>query len=335
MIMATESTTKEMWATARNAYGGPEVLAYRQVEKPVPAEDEVLVRVHAASLNAFDWHMLTGKPYLARLDAGIRGPKNELVGVDFAGIVDSVGASVTQFEPGDEVFGGRAGALAEYVQIREERAIAPKPAGLSFEDASTLGIAAVTALQAVRDKGRVKPGQKVLVNGASGGVGTFAVQLAKWLGAEVTAVCSTRNAERARSIGADHVVVYTQEDFVARGQRYDLIVDIAGNRSWRDCKRVLKDEGRLVIVGGPKKNRWIGPLGSRLAIVLRSKLGRQRATMFIANLNKDDLVTLGGLVDDGTVTPVIDRQYQLAEAPNALGYIGSGHARGKIVVNIA
>jgi len=332
--MVTERTTK-MWAIARRMYGGPEVLAFREVEKPVPADDEVLVRVQAASLNAFDWHMLTGKPYLARLDAGIRGPKSELVGVDFAGIVDSVGASVTQFEPGDEVFGGRAGALAEYVQVREDRAIAPKPAGVSFEDASTLGIAAVTALQGVRDKGRVKPGQKVLVNGASGGVGTFAVQLAKWLGAEVTAVCSTRNVEQARAIGADHVVDYRHEDFVARGERYDLMLDVAGNRSWRDCKRVLKDEGRLVIVGGPKKNRWIGPLGSRLAIVLRSKLGSKSASMFLANLNKDDLVTLGGLVDDGTITPAIDRQYPLAEAPAALGWVGSGHAHGKVVVNVA
>ena len=333
MIMATEPTTK-MRAIARSAYGGPEVLAPREVEKPVPADDEVLVRVQAASLNAFDWHMLTGVPYLARLDAGIRGPKSELLGVDFAGTVDSVGASVRQFEPGDEVFGGRAGALAEYVQVREARAIAPKPAGMSFEDAACLGIGAVTALQGLRDKGRLKPGQKVLINGASGGVGTFAVQLAKWLGAEVTAVCRTRNVEQARALGADQVIDYTQEDFVARGERYDLMLDVAGNRSWRECKRVLKDDGRLVIVGGPKTNRWIGPLGSRLAIVLRSKLGSRSASMFLANLNKDDLVTLGGLVDDGTVTPVIEKLYRLEEVPEAMRYMGAGHARGKLVITV-
>ncbi len=335
MLMATEpATTTTMRAMARRDFGGPEVLELREVDKPVPADDEVLVRVHAASVNPFDWHILTGLPYLARIDAGFRKPKNELIGVDFAGVVDSVGANVTQFQPGDEVFGGRSGAFAEYVQVREDRAIAPKPAGLSFEQAATIGIAGITALEGLRDKGRLIPGQRVLVNGASGGVGTFAVQLAKWMGAEVTAVCSTRNVEQAGSLGADRVIDYTQEDFTKTGERYDLILDIAGNRSWRAYRRVLKDDGRLVIIGGPKKNRLVGPLASRLPIVLRSRLGRQRAVMFMASMNKEDLLTIARLVEDGTVTPVVERLYRLEEVPEAMRYIGAGHARGKLVVTI-
>jgi NADPH:quinone reductase-like Zn-dependent oxidoreductase len=331
---APTSTTTAMKAIARRRFGGPEVLELRDVERPVPAADEVLVRVHAASLNIFDWHMLTGTPYLARLEAGIRKPKTELVGVDFAGTVESVGADVKDFQPGDEVFGGRNGSLAEFVPVRAERAIAHKPAGVSFEQAASIGIAGVTALQGLRDKGQLRPGERVLINGASGGVGTYAIQIAKSLGAEVTAVCSTHNVEQARALGADQVIDYKQEDFVSRGGRYDAILDIAGNRSWRESKRVLKDEGRLVVVGGPKKNRWIGPLGSTLATVLRSKLGSQRAIMFMANLNKDDLVVLAEQIEAGKITPAIDRKYELSEAAEALAYVGTGHAQGKVIVAV-
>jgi NADPH:quinone reductase-like Zn-dependent oxidoreductase len=334
MIAEAPTSTKAMKAMARESFGGPEGLKLRDVERPVPAADEVLVRVHVASLNMFDWHMLIGTPYLARLEAGLRKPKTELVGVDFAGAVESVGADVKDFHPGDEVFGGRNGSLAEFVPVREERAIAHKPADVSFEQAASIGIAGVTALQGLRDKGQLRSGQRVLINGASGGVGTYAIQIAKSLGAEVTAVCSTHNVEQARTLGAGQVIDYKQEDFVARGERYDVILDIAGNRSWRECKRVLKHEGRLVIVGGPKKNRWIGPLGSVLAIVLRSKLGSQRAILFMANLNKDDLVVLADLIDAGKITPAIDRKYELSEAAKALAYVGAGHAQGKVIVTV-
>src|SRR5438093_136008 len=248
-----------MRAATRRRFGLPrEVIELRDVDQPKPADGEVLVRVHAASVNAFDWHMVTGMPYLARIEAGVRAPKSELIGVDFAGTVEAVGDGVTRFRPGEEVFGGRSGAYAEYVCVGEEKAVAPKPPGVSFEHAASVGIAAVTALQAVRDKGRLQSGQEVLINGASGGVGTYAVQIAKALGAEVTAVCSTRNVDQARSLGADRVVDYTHEDFTRDGRRHDLMIDIAGSRSWSECKRVLKPEATVVIVGGPKTNRWIG-----------------------------------------------------------------------------
>jgi NADPH:quinone reductase-like Zn-dependent oxidoreductase len=334
MITAPALATT-MKAATRRAFGGPEVLQPREVDKPVPAPGEVLVRVHNASLNAFDWHMLTGTPYLARLDAGLRKPKSELLGVDFAGTVEAVGASVTAFRPGDEVFGGRSGAFAEYLCVGEDRAIVPKPAAVSFEHAATVGIAGVTALQGLRDKGGLGPGQSVLINGASGGVGTFAVQIGKSLGAQVTAVCSSGNVDTARSLGADHLVDYTRDDFVLDGKQYDVMLDIAGNRSWAECKRVLKDDGMLVPVGGPKTNRWVGPLGSRLAIRLRSMRGSRRVALFLAKLNSADLVALGELLESGAVTPVIDRRYSLSETADALRYVGQGHARGKVVIDVA
>ena len=333
-MTTTAAPTTTMKAVTRTAYGGPEVLALRDVDRPVAAEGQVLVRVHAASVNAFDWHMLTGTPYLARLQAGLRTPKSELLGVDFAGTVEAVGANVDAFRPGDEVFGGRSGAFAEYVPVREEGAIVRKPAGMTFEQAAAVGIAGVTALQGLRDKGQLRSGQAVLVNGASGGVGTFAVQIAKALGAEVTAVCSTPNVDTARALGADHVVDYTREDFVASGKRYDLMLDIAGSRSCANCKRVLKDDGKLVIVGGPKTNNWVGPLASGLATRLRSLRGSRSAVVFLAKLNGEDLVTLGELVDSGAVRPVIDRRHSLSEAADALAYVGQGHARGKVVIDV-
>jgi NADPH:quinone reductase-like Zn-dependent oxidoreductase len=324
-----------MKAIIQSEFGLPEVLELRDVDMPEPAQDEVVVRVYAASVNMFDWHMMTGVPYLARIEAGLRKPKTGRLGVDFAGVVDSVGSKVTRFEPGQEVFGGRMGSFAEYVQVREERAIAPKPEGLSFEQAAAIGIAGVTALQGLR-RGGLEPGKHVLVNGASGGVGTFGVQIAKASGAEVTGVCSPRNVEQAHSLGADHVVDYTQKDFTQNGNRYDLVLDIAGNHSWPEYRRALNDDGTLVIVGGPKKNRWIGPLGDRLMVRLRAiRDSRTVVSPFLASLNGDDLRELGELIEAGKIDPAIDRRYPLEEVPDAMRYMGEGHARGKIIISVS
>jgi NADPH:quinone reductase-like Zn-dependent oxidoreductase len=322
-----------MRAMVYDSYGSPDVLELRDVDKPDVADDGVLVRVRAASVNPVDWHTLTGEPYLVRIEAGLRKPKRAVLGVDFAGTVEAVGGSVTDFQPGDEVFGARNGAFAEYVCAR--KAIAPKPANVTFEQAAAVPVAAISALQGLRDKGHIQDGQQVLINGASGGVGTFAVQIAKSFGAEVTGVCSTRNVETARSIGADHVIDYTQEDFTRTGRQYGLILDVAGNRSWSDCKRVLSDEGTLVIVGGPKTNRWIGPLGGVIKVRLASVAGSRKVTApFLAKMNSEDMAFLGDLLADGKVTPVIDRRYDLSEVPEALSYLGEGHAQGKIVINV-
>jgi NADPH:quinone reductase-like Zn-dependent oxidoreductase len=323
-----------MQAFVYEQYGSPEVLELREVEKPVPADDELLVRVRAASVNPFDWHMLTGRPYIARMQAGLRGPKEGRLGVDYSGTVEAVGAGVSRFEPGDEVFGGRDGAFGEYVTPRETGAVAGKPANVSFQQAAAVGIAGLTALQGLRDKGGVQPGEKVLINGASGGVGTWAVQLAKWLGAEVTAVCSTRNVDAARELGADRVIDYTHEDFTRSTGEHDLMLDIAGVRSWGECKRVLKENGKLVLVGGPKSNRWIGPLGHAVGMRLASLRGSREAKPFLAKMNGDDLRLFAELMAAGTVTPVIDREYELREVPAALAYLGQGHARGKVVVSV-
>jgi NADPH:quinone reductase-like Zn-dependent oxidoreductase len=323
-----------MQAFVYEQYGSPEVLELREVEKPVPAGDELLVRVRAASVNPFDWHMLTGRPYIARMQAGLRGPKEGRLGVDYSGTVEAVGAGVSRFEPGDEVFGGRDGAFGEYVTPRETGAVAGKPTNVSFQQAAAVGIAGLTALQGLRDKGRVQPAEKVLINGASGGVGTWAVQLAKWLGAEVTAVCSTRNVDAARELGADRVIDYTHEDFTRSTGEHDLMLDIAGVRSWGECKRVLKENGKLVLVGGPKSNRWIGPLGHAVGMRLASVRGSREAKPFLAKMNGDDLRLFAELMAAGTVAPVIEREYELREVPAALAYLGEGHARGKVVVSV-
>jgi NADPH:quinone reductase-like Zn-dependent oxidoreductase len=324
-----------MKAIVYEKYGPPDVLELREVDKPVVGDDQVLVRVHAASVNPVDWHTMTGTPYMVRMMAGLLKPKSEFLGVDFAGTVEAVGRDVTQFQPGDEVFGARAGAFADYVSVDEERGVVKKPANVTFEQAGAVAVAAISALQGLRDKGQIQSGQKVLINGASGGVGTFAVQIAKSFGAEVTGVCSTRNVEIVRSIGADHVIDYTQEDFTRSEQRYDLMLDVAGNRSWSDCKRVLAEKATLVVVGGPKTNRWIGPLSQALKLRLRS-LGESRRVVapFLAKIKKEDLVVLQKLLETGTVTPVIDRQYELSEAPEALRYLGDGHAQGKVVITV-
>lgn len=320
-----------MKAIVHNTYGSPDVLELREIDKPDPTDDEVLVRVRAASLNPADWYGLTGMPYVARALMGLRKPKSNSVGADIAGTVEAVGKNVTQFRPGDEVF-GRSGAFAEYVCVGE--AVAPKPANLTFEEAASVPVAAITALQGLRDKGQLQPGQKVLINGASGGVGTFAVQIAKAFGAEVTGVCSTGNVDLVRSLGADHVIDYTKEDFTRSDRRYDLLLDVAGSRSWRACRRVLNPQATLVIVGAPKGNRLLGPLGHIAKVRLAALRSSRTVVFFIAKLNQPDLEILRELLEAGKVTPVVDRRYELSETADAFRYLGDGHARGKIVVTL-
>ncbi len=314
-------------------YGPPEVLRLEEVAKPVPADDQLLVRVRAASVNPLDWHYLRGTPYLARAEMGLRKPSVTRLGVDFAGTVEAIGRSVTRFKVGDEVFGGRTGAFAEYLTVREDRAVARKPASVTFEQAAAVPVAAITALQGLRDEGKLQPGQKVLINGASGGVGTFAVQIARFLGAEVTGVCSTRNVELVRSLGADRVIDYTREDFTQGDPGYDLILDNVGNRSLLECRRALKPGGRYVMVGGPK-GRWIDPLPRALGALVLSRFVSQDMGMFLARLNQEDLTVLGDLMQAGKLRPVIDRRHRLSEVPEAVRYLEEGHARGKVVINL-
>jgi len=323
-----------MRAIVRNTYGSPDVLELQEIDKPDVTDDEVLVRVRAASVNRADWYTLTGTPYVGRTQLGLLKPKSNRMGVDFAGTVEAVGRDVTQFRPGDEVFGGRSGAFAEYVCVREDRAVVPKPANVTFDEAAAVPVAAITALQGLRDKGQIQPGQKVLINGASGGVGTFAVQIAKAFGAEVTGVCSTRNVDLVRSIGADHVIDYTQEDFTRSDRRYDLMLDVAGSRSWSACRRVLNPQATLVIVGAPKGNRLIGPLSHIVKVRLAALRSSQKVVFFIAKLNKADMVVLRELLEAGKVTPVMDGRYELSEIADALRYMGEGHCRGKVVITV-
>ncbi|MDX6475941.1 MAG: hypothetical protein QOH95_1452 [Gaiellaceae bacterium] len=305
-------------------------LVVQEVDKPEPAEGEVLVQVRATSLNAVDWYGFSGRPYVGRAMMGIRKPKSGELGGDFAGVVEAVGDGVVDFAAGDEVYGSQGGAFAEYVVAT--RAVDRKPANLSFEEAAAVPLAGLTALQALRDHGGVKPGQRVLVNGASGGVGTFAVQIAKALGAEVHAVCSTRNIEQAQELGADRVFDYTREDFTRSGTRYDVLFDNAGNRSWSSMRRVLAPEGRVVLVGGPRQKHLLGPLGHIARIKLASKLHRQRAVFFIAKPNGDDLATLREMIEAGHVKPVIEQRYEFAQIGEAMQRMTEGHARAKIVV---
>jgi NADPH:quinone reductase-like Zn-dependent oxidoreductase len=277
---------------------------------------------------------MTGTPWVGRTQMGLVKPKQQVLGVDFAGTVEAVGRNVTQFRPGDEVFGGRNGAFAEYVCVREERAVVPKPADVTVEQAAAVPVAALTALQGLRDKGQLQPGQNVLINGASGGVGTFAVQIAKALGADVTGVCSTRNVDLVRSIGADHVIDYTHEDFTLSDRRYDLMLDVAGSRSWSECRRVLDPQATLVIVGAPKGNRLLGPLSHIVKVRLASLRSSQKVVFFIAKFNKADMVALRELLEAEKVTPVIDRRYEFSEIADALQYMGEGHAQAKIVITV-
>jgi NADPH:quinone reductase-like Zn-dependent oxidoreductase len=322
-----------MKAAVRDRFGPPDVEV-REIDKPVPTDDEVLVRVRAASLNLADWYAVTGRPYVGRISMGLRKPKDTRLGTDYAGQVEAVGGNVTEFQPGDEVFGGRTGALAEYVCAREDRAIVPKPANVTFEEAAAVPVAAITALQGLRDKGQLQPGQKVLINGASGGVGTFAVQIAKALGADVTAVCHTRNMETARSLGADHVVDYTEEDFTRSDERYDLLLDIAGGRSWSDCRRVLSPQATLVVVGGPRSNRLLGPLGGVVRLRLGALRSSRKVVFFIAKLVKEDMLVLQELLEAGKLRSVVDRRYELSEIAEAFRYLGDGHPGGKVVITV-
>ncbi len=322
-----------MRAAVRREYGAPErVLRIEDVPRPDVAGDGVLVRVRAVSVNRLDWYTVTGTPYLVRLGGGVRAPKDAGgLGADFAGVVEAVGRDVTAFRPGDEVYGLKHGAFAEYVHVPADGALAPPPSACTAEEAAALPTAGLTALQGLRDHGRVRPGQHVLVHGASGGVGTFAVQVAKALGAEVTAVCSTRNVEQARALGADHVVDYTREDFTRGRARYDVLFDNAGTRPWRQCARVLAPRATVVLVGGPA-NRVLGPVGHVAAMKASAATSRRRAVFFVAKPDPADLAALAELVEAGRVRPVVERRYAFAELAAAVTYLGAGHARGKVVV---
>jgi NADPH:quinone reductase-like Zn-dependent oxidoreductase len=319
-----------MKAIIQTRYGSPDVLQLTDVDKPVVKDDEVLVHVHAAAVNIGDWHLLRGVPYVVRLVAGLRRPRREIPGLDVAGQVEAVGAHVEQFRPGDEVFGWCKGAFAEYVCAAASNLL-PTASNLTLEQSAAVGDSAFTALAAVRDQGKVQPGQRVLINGASGGVGTFAVQVAKAFGANVTGICSTTNLAMVRSIGADEVIDYTKEDFAQAGQRYDVMLDLVGSRSLSDCRRALTRRGAYVVVGVKDMGRWLG-LGRQFKTLLLSPFVRQRMRVFVVRHNREDLAVLKELVEAGKLVPVIDRRYALSDVPEALRYQGEGHTRGKSVI---
>jgi NADPH:quinone reductase-like Zn-dependent oxidoreductase len=323
-----------MKAAVYRCYGTPDVVKLEDIAKEVPADNRVLVKVRAASVNPLDWHYMRGEPYIMRPMAGFGAPKDIRLGVDFAGTVEAIGKNVTRFKPGDAVFGGADGAFAQYVSVRENGALALKPDNLTFEQAAAVPIAAVTALQALRDYGKVQAGQEVLINGASGGVGTFAVQIAKAYGAKVTGVCSSRNADLVRSIGADRVVDYTQVDFTRGQQRYDLIIDTVGTHSLSDYRRVLNPHGALVMVGSQDKGRWLGPMAGSIKALFYRHFVSQQFVFMLAHLDQGDLVKLSELMQAGKVTPVIDRRYPLSEVREALSYLEQGHARGKVIITL-
>jgi NADPH:quinone reductase-like Zn-dependent oxidoreductase len=325
-----------MNAIVRRRWGRPrDVVELADIPKPEPADDEVLVRVHASSINRSDYYSLGGAALLMRpLIGGFLRPKGERIGGDFAGVAEAVGKDVTDVNPGDDVYGSRSGALAEYVAAKN--AVTRKPGNLSFEEAAAVPGAALTALEALRDYGKLKPGERVLVNGGSGGVGIFAVQLAKALGAaHVTAVCSTHNVEQARSLGADRVIDYTHEDYTRSGERYDLLIDVAGNRSWRENRRVLDPDGRRVLVGMPKGNRLIGPMGRLARFMVSRQFSKKRQSFFVCKPNRENLAVLRELIEADKVRPVVDRVYPLSDVADALETMGEGHVQGKLVVRVA
>jgi NADPH:quinone reductase-like Zn-dependent oxidoreductase len=322
-----------MKAIVYRNYGSPDVLTIEEVEKPSPADDEALIRIRAASANPYDYHLMSGV-YIMRPMSGFRRPKHTRPGVDFAGEVEAVGKSVTRFQSGDQVFGTVRGAFAEYACAPENR-LASKPANLTFEQAAAVPMAGLTALQGLRDKGHIQPGQKVLINGAAGGIGTFAVQIAKYFGADVTGVCSTGSMDVVRSIGADHVIDYTAEDFTRSAERYDLMFDLAGNRSLSACLRVITPKGTFIAGGVRPGGRWIGPLPRLLKVIVGSWFVSQKVVFFIAKSSVEDLTFLRELIEANRLTPVIDRCYSLSEVPEAIRHIKEGHPRGKTVVTVA
>lgn len=322
-----------MKAAVYTQYGPPDVVQITDVEKPSPTDNEVLIKVRAASVNPYDWHFMRGTPYPLRLAAGLRKPKHRRPGVDVAGQIEAVGRNVTQFKPGDAVFGMCRGAFAEYACASESKLFA-KPENVTFAQAASVPIAAFTALQGLRDKGNIQPGQKVLINGASGGVGTFAVQIAKSFGANVTSVCSTRNLEMVRSIGADQVIDYTKEDFSAGTQRYDVILDCIGNHSLSACRRILNPKGIYVQAGGPTGRWMIGFLFRLVQALALSRFVSQKFVIVGAKSSKEDLTILHDLMKSGKMTPVIDKHYALREVPEAIRYVETGHARGKVLITL-
>ena len=323
-----------MKAIVQDEYGSPDVLELREIDKPVAKDDEVLVRVRAASANPADWHFMRGVPYVMRPQAGLRKPKNTVLGRDVAGQVEAVGRDVTRFRPGDEVFAEvEFGGFAEYACASEDL-LELKPSNLTFEQAAAVPLAASTALQGLRDAGKVQPEQRVLIIGASGGVGTFAVQIAKSFGADVTGVCSTRNVEMVRSLGADHVVDYTQEDFAESGRKYDLILQLAGTRSPAALRRALTSNGTLVLSSGDSSGRWIGPVDRIVKALVLSPFVSQKLGTFLAKPKKEDLQLLKELIEAGKLKPVIDRTYSLSEAAEAIRYLEAGHTRGKVVITV-
>ena len=324
-----------MKAVVYSCYGSPEVLQYTDVEKPVPEDDEVLVKVVAAAVNPLDWHYMRGEPYIMRaMGAGIGAPEDPKMGVDFAGTVAAVGKNVKNFAVGDEVFGGRSGAFAEFLKVPADRGIVKKPANMSFEQAAAVGIAGVTALQSLRDSGGLQAGQKVLINGASGGVGTFAVQIAKAMGAEVTGVCSTRNVDMVRSIGADHVIDYKKASYVEGSVQYDLILDMVGNHPLLENRKVMTPNGNLVIVGSVSSGNWLGPLKRPIFGAILSSFIDQEISMVMATITQDDLVVLADMMEAGKLAPVLGRHFSLRDVPAAIAHSEEGHARGKIIIDI-
>jgi NADPH:quinone reductase-like Zn-dependent oxidoreductase len=325
-----------MKAIVYREYGTADVLRYEVTEKPLPGDNQVLIKVRAASVNPLDWHYMRGTPYLMRLgETGLGKPVDPRMGVDVAGEVEAVGKSVSRFKPGDAVFGVSGGAFAEYAVASQNR-VALKPANLTFAQAAAVPVAAMTALQALRDTGRIKPGQKVLINGASGGVGTFAVQIAKAFGAEVTGVCSTRNVEMVRALGAEHVIDYTKEDFTRSARRYEVVLDNVGNRPLSDLRSVATPEGIVVLIGGggPEDGQWIGPMARPVEAFVMSPFVSQEVVMLLADINREDLGVMKDLIETKRVTPVIDRTYKLSETAEAIRYLEAGRARGKVIITV-
>ncbi len=321
-----------MKAIVYERYGPPEVLELREVEKPSPGAGEVLLEVCAASVNPLDWHFMRGTPYVGRVAFGLRRPRFGRLGADVAGRVESVGPGVTRFKAGDEVFGSCRGALAEYVTT-PETALAKKPGGLGFDEAAAVPVAGFTALQSLRDRGRIQPGQRVLVNGAAGGVGTMAVQIARSLGAEVTGVCSAANMEMVRSLGARHVIDYARQDFTTGSDRYDLLLDLVLNHPLRACRRVLAPRGIYLMIGGTG-GPLLGPLPRIVKMLALSPFAAQRFAMFMARRNEQDLAALGALIESGRLEPIVDRRYPLGDAAEAVRYLEAGHARGKVIIKV-